>query len=113
MPSLVGLATLMGIVVNDSILLVTFIKNHWQNNMTMTTAVKQAAHDRFRAIFLTSLTTIVGLLPLLLETSIQAQLLIPIVASLTFGLLTATILSLFLIPSCFVIFEDMGWIKPD
>ena len=113
MPSLVGLATLMGIVVNDSILLVTFIKNHWRNNMTITAAVKQAAHDRFRAIFLTSLTTIVGLVPLLLETSTQAQLLIPIVASLTFGLLSATVLSLFLIPSCFVIFEDLGWIKPE
>lgn len=113
MPSLVGLATLMGIVVNDSILLVTFIKNHWQTSMAISEAVKQAAHDRFRAIFLTSLTTIAGLLPLLLETSTQAQLLIPIVASLTFGLLTATILSLFLIPSCFVIFEDLGWIKPD
>jgi len=113
MPSLVGLATLMGIVVNDSILLVTFIKSHWRNDMTITAAVKQAAHDRFRAIFLTSLTTIVGLLPLLMETSTQAQLLIPIVASLTFGLLSATILSLFLIPNCFVIFEDLGWIKPD
>ena len=112
MPSLVGLATLMGIVVNDSILLVTFIKKHWQKGMTIAAAVKQATHDRFRAIFLTSLTTIVGLLPLLMETSTQAQLLIPVVASLTFGLLSATILSLFLIPSCFVIFEDLGWIKP-
>ena len=112
MPSLVGLATLMGVVVNDSILLVTFIKNHWQAEMTITQAVVQAAHDRFRAIILTSLTTIAGLLPLLMETSTQAQLLIPIVASLTFGLFTATVLSLFLIPSCFVIFEDLGWIKP-
>lgn len=113
MPSLIGLATLMGIVVNDSILLVTFIKKHWKTSMNISEAVKQAAHDRFRAIFLTSLTTIAGLLPLLLETSTQAQLLIPIVASLTFGLLTATIFSLLLIPSCFVIFEDLGWIKPD
>jgi len=112
MPSLVGLATLMGIVVNDSILLVTFIKNNWQKDVPMVEAVKQAAHDRFRAIFLTSLTTVAGLLPLLLETSTQAQLLIPIVASLTFGLITATVLSLFLIPCCFVIFEDMGWINP-
>ena len=112
MPSLVGLATLMGIIVNDSILLVTFIKNHWQTDMTISEAVKLAAHDRFRAIFLTSLTTIAGLLPLLLETSTQAQLLIPIVASLTFGLLTATVFSLFLIPCCFVIFEDLGWIEP-
>ncbi len=112
MPSLVGLATLMGIIVNDSILLVTFIKNNWQTDMTISEAVKQAAHDRFRAIFLTSLTTIAGLLPLLLETSTQAQLLIPIVASLTFGLFTATVFSLFLIPCCFVIFEDLGWIEP-
>ena len=113
MPSLVGLATLMGIVVNDSILLVTFIKQHWSRDISITDAVQQAAHDRFRAIILTSLTTIAGLLPLLLETSTQAQLLIPIVVSLTFGLFTATILSLFLIPSCFVIFEDLGWIKPE
>lgn len=113
MPSLVGLATLMGIVVNDSILLVTFIKNHWRSGMTIIAAVKQATHDRFRAIFLTSLTTILGLLPLLMETSTQAQLLIPVVASLTFGLFSATVLSLFLIPSCFVIFEDLGWIKPE
>ncbi len=112
MPSLVGLATLMGVVVNDSILLVTFIKTNWQKNITILTAVRQAALERFCAVFLTSLTTIVGLLPLPMETSTQAQLLMPIVASLTFGLLTATMLSLFLIPSCFVVFEDMGWIKP-
>lgn len=111
MPSLVGLATLMGIVVNDSILLVTFIKTHWFGDMSIQQAVKNATKDRFRAIILTSITTIAGLLPLLLENSTQAQLLIPIVASLTFGLLSATLLSLFLIPSCYVIFEDLGWIK--
>ncbi|MES9846443.1 MAG: efflux RND transporter permease subunit [Candidatus Sedimenticola sp. 6PFRAG5] len=111
MPSLVGLATLTGIVVNDSVLLVSFIKEQRSGGLAMTDAVRLAARDRFRAVILTSLTTIVGLLPLLTETSTQAQFLIPLVASLAFGLLTATLLSLFLIPSCFVIFEELGWFR--
>jgi multidrug efflux pump subunit AcrB len=114
MPSLVGLATLTGIVVNDSILLVSFIKQQHAGGMAMVDAVQAAARDRFRAVLLTSITTIVGLLPLLVETSTQAQFLIPLVASLAFGLLSATVLSLFLIPACFVIFEELGWFKgPD
>ncbi|MCP4997107.1 MAG: efflux RND transporter permease subunit [Gammaproteobacteria bacterium] len=113
MPSLVGLATLTGIVVNDSILLVSFIKRQYAEGMPMIEAARSGARDRFRAVILTSITTIVGLLPLLLETSTQAQFLIPLVASLAFGLLTATILSLFLIPSCFVIFDELGWMKRD
>ena len=114
MPSLVGLATLTGIVVNDSILLVSFIKEQHAGGMAMVDAVQSAARDRFRAVILTSITTIVGLLPLLLETSTQAQFLIPLVASLAFGLLSATVLSLFLIPACFVIFDELGWFKkPD
>lgn len=111
MPSLVGLATLIGIVVNDSILLVAFIKEEHGRGSTMVDAVQNAARDRFRAVILTSLTTIVGLLPLLLETSTQAQFLIPLVASLAFGLFTATLLSLFLIPACFAVFEDLGWYR--
>ena len=111
MPSLVGLATLSGIVVNDSILLVSFIKKRRSEGVSMLKAVQDAAHKRFRAVILTSLTTIMGLLPLLLETSTQAQLLIPLVASLAFGLFTATFISLFLIPACFIIIEDLGWYK--
>lgn len=111
MPSLVGLATLTGIVVNDSILLVSFIKEQRAGGVAMLDAVQTAASNRFRAIVLTSITTIVGLLPLLIETSTQAQFLIPLVASLAFGLLTATVLSLFLIPACFVIFDELGWIE--
>ena len=111
MPSLVGLATLTGIVVNDGILLVSFIKQQHAGGMPMVDAVQAAARDRFRAVILTSITTIVGLLPLMLETSTQAQFLIPLVASLAFGLLSATVLSLFLIPACFVIFDELGWFK--
>ena len=105
MPSLVGFATLSGIVVNDNILLVTFIKKGMSNGMSAMEAGRQAARDRFRPIMLTSLTTLAGLLPLLTETSTQAQLLIPLVASLAFGLLTATLTSLLLVPSFFVLLE--------
>lgn len=112
MPSLVGLATLTGIVVNDSILLVGVAKAYYNDGVPMNDAARSAAQDRFRAVVLTSLTTIVGLLPLLLETSTQAQFLIPLVASLAFGLLAATVASLFLIPACLVVFDDLGWIEP-
>ncbi len=108
MPSLVGFATLAGIVVNDNILLVTFIKERLKQGMSAVDAGRQAARERFRAIMLTSLTTLAGLLPLLTETSTQAQLLIPLVASLAFGLLTATIASLLLVPSFFAFFECVG-----
>lgn len=105
-PSLVGMATLAGIVVNDNILLVTFIKERLKEGIAIGEAVQQAAHDRFRAIILTSLTTIAGLLPLLMETSTQAQLLIPIVASLVFGLASATLFSILLVPAFFKILDD-------
>jgi len=71
-------------------------------------AGRQAARERFRPIMLTSLTTLAGVLPLLTETSTQAQLLIPLVASLAFGLLTATIASLLLVPAFFKMVEDIS-----
>ncbi|MCT4654553.1 MAG: efflux RND transporter permease subunit [Cohaesibacter sp.] len=110
-PSLVGLATLSGVVVNNSILLVTFIREEMANGKEPLDAAREAAKARFRAVILTSLTTIAGLLPLLAETSTQAQFLIPLVNSLAFGLLTATILSLFLVPSLFAILADFKLIK--
>jgi multidrug efflux pump subunit AcrB len=105
-PSLVGMATLAGIVVNDNILLVAFIKERLKEKMPIKEAVVMAARDRFRAIFLTTLTTIAGLLPLLTETSTQAQLLIPIVASLVFGLFAATFISILLVPAFFMIIDE-------
>ena len=111
MPSLVGMATLAGVVVNDSILLVTFIKDKLGQGMEILDAAREAVRDRFRPIFLTSLTTVVGLGPLLLETSTQAQFLRPLVASLAFGLPTATILALFVTPAVFVILHDADWIS--
>ncbi len=106
MPSMVGFATLAGVVVNDNILLVTFIKERLREGENVKMAGWLAAKDRFRPIMLTSLTTLAGLLPLLTETSTQAQILIPLVASLAFGLLTATIASLFLVPAFFAFLDD-------
>ena len=111
MPSMVGLATLFGVVVNDSILLVTFIEDKIEQGTDVLEAASQAVHDRFRPIFLTSLTTIAGLGPLLFETSTQAQFLRPLVASLAFGLTSATMLALFITPVVFVMLHDGGWIS--
>lgn len=106
MPSLVGFATLAGVVVNDNILLVNFIRQRLYEGVDVKMAGWLAARDRFRPIMLTSLTTIAGLLPLLTEGSTQAQILIPLVASLAFGLFTATVASLFLVPAFFALTDE-------
>jgi HAE1 family hydrophobic/amphiphilic exporter-1 len=79
MPSIMGFISLAGIVVNDSILLVEFIKLRLQEGKPVEVAAAEASRDRFRAILLTSLTTIAGLVPLLFEQSLQAQVLVPLV----------------------------------
>ncbi|WP_413701897.1 efflux RND transporter permease subunit [Psychromonas sp. KJ10-10] len=107
-PSLVGFATLAGIVVNDNILLVNFIKQNISKQHDLFKACILAVQDRFRAIFITSLTTLAGLLPLLSESSTQAQFLIPLVASIAFGLIATTILASIIVPSVLIILADMG-----
>ncbi len=104
MPSMVGFVSLMGVVVNDSILLVTFIDNRVEAGSTIEDAARGAGRDRFRAVMLTSLTTIAGLLPLLLERSLQAQIMIPLAISLIFGLMASTMLVLVVIPTLFATF---------
>ncbi len=106
MPSMLGFVALAGVVVNDSILLVNFIKHYHGETKSVAEAAPLASCARFRAIVLTSLTTIVGLLPLLAETSLQAQILIPLVTSLTFGLMATTVLVLFLVPAVYSILDD-------
>jgi len=108
MPSMIGLASLAGVVVNDSILLVMFIKQHRLRGGSAAEAAGQAARARFRPILLTSLTTIMGLTPLLAETSLQAQVMIPLATSLAFGLSSATVLALVLVPVVYVILDDLG-----
>ncbi len=111
MPSLMGAVSLAGIVVNDSILLVEFLKLRAREGHEITEAAKIASRERFRAILLTSLTTIAGLIPLLLEESLQAQILIPLATSIVFGLLSATLLVLLVVPALFSVFSDFGWVS--
>jgi hydrophobic/amphiphilic exporter-1 (mainly G- bacteria), HAE1 family len=108
MPSMLGFVALAGIVVNDSILLVNFIKHYHGQTQSVAEAAPLASSARFRAILLTSLTTVAGLMPLLAETSLQAQILIPLVTSLAFGLMTTTVLVLFLVPAVYSILDDFG-----
>jgi len=108
MPSMIGFVSLAGIVVNDSILLVEFVKRRSLEGMLLHDAASQAVRDRFRAILLTSATTIAGMLPLLSETSLQAQILIPIVTSVVFGMLSSTFLLLLVLPAAYSIMEDLG-----
>ena len=113
MPSMIGFVSLAGIVVNDSILLVEFVKRRSLEGMVLHDAAGQAVRDRFRAIFLTSITTIAGMLPLLTETSLQAQVLVPLVASVVFGMMSSTILLLLVLPAAYAILEDLGFRESD
>jgi len=110
LPSIVGMASLFGGVVNDSILLVFFIRDARAQGIPVPQAAKQAGRERFRPILLTSISTIAGLTPLLLEKSLQAQILIPLAASLAFGLTAATLAALFLVPAVYAILNDFGWL---
>lgn len=96
--SLFGLMALCGIIVNDSLVLVVRYNENLSQGMPVLEAVQRACKDRFQAIFLTTATTVLGLLPLMLETSEQAQYLIPAAVSLAFGELFGTLLTLILIP---------------
>jgi len=103
--SLFGFFGLSGIVVNDSIILVVFYRKLREQGMAMKAAVTEAACQRLRAVMLTSLTTIGGLLPLLFETSLQAQFLIPMAATIAFGLAFATVIVLLMIPALLCLYE--------
>ncbi|MBE9526024.1 MAG: efflux RND transporter permease subunit, partial [Proteobacteria bacterium] len=106
MPGIIGFASLSGIVVNDSILLVEFLKLKMKEGHDVLEAAKLASRARFRAVLLTSVTTIAGLIPLLLEKSLQAQILIPLATSIIFGLLATTLLVLLVVPALFSILND-------
>jgi len=107
MISVLGLAALAGVVVNDSLVLVNFVNNERDSGRTVVEAARVAGIARFRPIVLTSLTTFAGLTPLLLEKSVQAQFLIPMAISLAFGVLFSTLVSLVLVPSGYLILEDL------
>jgi multidrug efflux pump subunit AcrB len=104
--SMFGAVALAGVVVNDSLVMVDFINRHRETH-ALEEAVRAAGVARFRPILLTSLTTFFGLLPLLLERSLQAKFLVPMAVSLGFGVVFATFISLVLVPSGYMIAEDL------
>jgi len=105
--SMFGIVALTGVVVNDSIVLVDFINKRRREGMDVHEAVLAAGPRRFRPILLTSLTTVAGLTPMLLEKSVQAQFLIPIAVSLAFGVLFSTFIILVMVPASYLILEDL------
>ena len=113
--SMIGSVALTGIVVNDSLILVDFVNRHRREHGHRTVeAVVGGARARMRAILLTSVTTVAGLAPIMLETSFQAQFLIPMAIAITFGLSFATVTTLIILPTFYVIAEDVrasvGWL---
>jgi multidrug efflux pump subunit AcrB len=113
--SMFGLIALAGVVVNDSLIMVDFINKARARGVALRDAVIQSGTARFRAIILTSFTTAAGLLPILFESSPQAQAIIPTAISICFGIIFATVITLFLIPSLYLLREDfflrMGQLK--
>jgi len=109
--SFFGIIALIGVVVNDSLVMVDFVNQSRAAGQAIKHSVMQAGASRFRAIILTSLTTFFGLVPILMETSLQAQILIPMAASIAFGILFATVITLFLVPSLYMIGDDIAKFK--
>ena len=101
--SLFGIVALCGIVVNDSIVLVDFINHRRNEGLPLLDALVDAGRRRFRPIMLTSITTIGGLFPIVIETSLQAQVVIPMAVCICFGLLTSTVLALVQVPVLYLL----------
>ena len=102
-----GFVALTGLPVNDNLVLIDYINRRRSEGIGLVEAVSKAGVARFRPILLTSLTTCASLTPLLLERSVQAMFLIPMAVSLAFGVLFATVISLILVPSLYLILEDL------
>ncbi len=105
--SLCGIIALAGVVVNDSLIMVDFVNQARRAGHSMKEAVVAAGTQRFRAILLTSLTTFLGLVPILMEKSLQAKIVIPMATSLAFGILFSTVVTLILVPCLYLILEDL------
>lgn len=105
--SMIGLLGLSGILVNNAIILVRTVDQHIAEDIPLREAIVAGCRDRLRPVLLTSLTTIGGLVPLLFETSLQAQFLIPMAITIVFGLAVATLIVLVLIPALLAVDEDI------
>jgi len=113
-PSVMGIVALSGVVVNASLVLVVKVNRMREEGRTLREAVVEGAASRFRPIVLTAVTTFAGLTPLMLEGSLQAQILIPMAISLAFGVLFATVITLVVVPCGYLILEDLArlWTRP-
>jgi len=121
--SMMGVIALIGIIVNDGLVLISKFNLYMKEGMPFKEAVYQAGVSRFRAIFLTSVTTVAGLSPLILEKSFQAQFLIPMAVSIAYGITAATVLTLILLPVLLVTLNNFKrslyyfwegiWVKPE
>lgn len=115
--SILGIIAAMGVVINDNLVLMDYINQLRDKGYAVMQAIEISAEERFRPIFLTSFTTFIGLIPLMLETSVQAKFLIPTVVSLAFGVLFATTVTLILVPTLYMgmsqirdwIYGLLGW----
>jgi multidrug efflux pump subunit AcrB len=107
-PSVIGFVALSGVVVNASLVLVTGVNQRRATGAGVREAVEESAAARFRPIVLTAITTFAGLTPLMLERSLQAQILIPMGISLAFGVVFATAITLLLVPCGYLILDDLG-----
>ncbi|NOY91088.1 MAG: efflux RND transporter permease subunit, partial [Deltaproteobacteria bacterium] len=108
--SMMGVVALAGVVVNDSLVLVDAVNTFNKSGMSLHDAVIAGGTRRFRPILLTSLTTFFGLTPMILETSLQARFLIPMAISLAFGVLFATAITLMIVPSFYLVLEDIRYL---
>jgi multidrug efflux pump subunit AcrB len=106
--SMLGVIALIGIVVNDGLVFISKFNTYLKDGMIYTDALLKAGSSRFRAIFLTSITTIAGLSPLIFETSRQAQFLIPMAISIAYGIGIGTVLTLIMLP---MLLQFSNWIK--
>lgn len=113
MLSLFGMVALSGVVINNSLLLIDYINRHRNEGKELGESVLEAGQRRFRPILLTSLTTFFGLMPMIFETSVQAQFLIPMAISLGFGVLFATGVTLLLVPTLYVALEHFRTPRQD
>jgi multidrug efflux pump subunit AcrB len=106
MYSIIGLVALAGVVVNSSLVLVDYVNRLLADGMSLEEAVVQSGRTRLRPILLTSLTTFAGLTPMMLETSMQARFMIPMAISIAFGVVFSSFVTLFVVPSSYIVLED-------
>jgi len=110
--SVLGIVALSGVVVNASLVLVHFVNRAREEGLDVRAAVLKAGTERFRPIFLTSATTFLGLVPLMFEASVEARPLIPMAISLAYGVLFAAVVTLLLVPSLYLVLEDLRSLLP-